>query len=495
MRKYAILCILVLALLPRLHKIGSPIIGGHSWRQGDTAAMARNYFENGYDFLRPQIDWGGDSPGYVECELPVYPFAAALLYGLFGPHEYLGRLLSIFCFLVAAYFLYLLARERTDEKTALWSVSFFCFFPHDIFFSRAFMAESTLLMSLVLGVYFFSRRLSKDAGISSFLLSALFVSLSALIKPPSLYVGLPLAWLAHRRYGWGFLKKGSLWLYALLVFLPVALWYAHARETFLSTGLTFGVWDYGTDKWGNWDLVLTGRYWRRIVVEHLANRLFTRIGFLLFLVGLFLRRKSSGEKLFDYWLLSLLVYFVVVGSGNYVHDYYQLPFMIPGSVYVGKVYGRFFRLDPPRSRRIIAGDLLLAACLAGMILQGVQGYGGYMRLEDTDASPEYKLGRFLARNTGEDALIILVDLGDPSLLYRSRRKGVRFTGRELEEALRYDLDRREGGRLLVTGRGSFTGDRKKLERLAGDFRVLYDDGERLVFALSEDRDGASRQRR
>ena len=39
-----ILFLLALALSVRLYNINSPIIGTHSWRQSDTAAMARSFY-------------------------------------------------------------------------------------------------------------------------------------------------------------------------------------------------------------------------------------------------------------------------------------------------------------------------------------------------------------------------------------------------------------------------------------------------------------------
>ena len=72
--------LLALGLVVRLPHLGMPPIGVHSWRQSDTAAIARNYREHGYRFGMPQVDWGGAGPGYVESEFPLYPYSASLLY-------------------------------------------------------------------------------------------------------------------------------------------------------------------------------------------------------------------------------------------------------------------------------------------------------------------------------------------------------------------------------------------------------------------------------
>jgi len=55
----------VLTVAVRLIGINQPYIDNWSWRQGDVAAIARNYFQGGFHFARPQIDWAGDQLGYV----------------------------------------------------------------------------------------------------------------------------------------------------------------------------------------------------------------------------------------------------------------------------------------------------------------------------------------------------------------------------------------------------------------------------------------------
>src|SRR5438105_12155586 len=55
----------VAAVAVRCWKIDAPFTDSWSWRQSDVAAIARNYFENGFHFARPQIDWAGISPALL----------------------------------------------------------------------------------------------------------------------------------------------------------------------------------------------------------------------------------------------------------------------------------------------------------------------------------------------------------------------------------------------------------------------------------------------
>ena len=66
-----LLFLLTLALAIRLYHFDAPILGIHAWRQSDTAAIARNFYENGFNFFYPQIDWGGSGTGYCETEFPI----------------------------------------------------------------------------------------------------------------------------------------------------------------------------------------------------------------------------------------------------------------------------------------------------------------------------------------------------------------------------------------------------------------------------------------
>ena len=86
-----------LGIILRSIQVWMPITGIHSWRQADTAAMARHFHLSETPIWLPQIDWGGASAGYVESEFPLFPYLTSQLYQVFGIHEWLGRCVSIFC--------------------------------------------------------------------------------------------------------------------------------------------------------------------------------------------------------------------------------------------------------------------------------------------------------------------------------------------------------------------------------------------------------------
>ena len=103
--------ICVLAVAARLIFINQPYVDHWSWRQGDVAAIARSFLQNGFRFGYPQIDWAGDAPGYVGTECPILPFIAAVYYNFAGVHEWIGRIQAVILFAVSLPFFFLLVRR------------------------------------------------------------------------------------------------------------------------------------------------------------------------------------------------------------------------------------------------------------------------------------------------------------------------------------------------------------------------------------------------
>src|SRR5207237_2245429 len=129
----------ILAVAVRLICIDQPYLDNWSWRQSDVAAIARNYFQGGFHFAHPQIDWAGDESGYVGTEFPILPFLAAICYKIFGIHEWVGRVQALILFAVSLPFFLLLVRKIFGEIAATWALFFYGFAPVGIMAGRCFM--------------------------------------------------------------------------------------------------------------------------------------------------------------------------------------------------------------------------------------------------------------------------------------------------------------------------------------------------------------------
>jgi len=129
---YLAIIIVILAVAVRFIQIDQPFVDHWSWRQSDVAAIARNYFQNGFHFAYPQIDWAGGELGYVGTEFPILPFAAALCYKTSGIHEWIGRVQAVILFALSLPFFFLLVRKTFGEIAAVWSLGFYSFAPIEI---------------------------------------------------------------------------------------------------------------------------------------------------------------------------------------------------------------------------------------------------------------------------------------------------------------------------------------------------------------------------
>ena len=157
-----VIVIWILAVAARLILINQPYVDHWSWRQSDIAEIARNYFQGGFHFSRPQIDWAGDQPGYVGTEFPILPFIAALLYKLFGVHEWIGRIQAVILFAISLPFFFLLVRNVAGEIAGLWAQLFYSFAPLGIMASRCFIPDTPSLALSIVGLYYFERWLAEQ---------------------------------------------------------------------------------------------------------------------------------------------------------------------------------------------------------------------------------------------------------------------------------------------------------------------------------------------
>lgn len=476
--------ILLLTFLTRIINITSPVIGWHSWRQSDTASIARNFYENGHNILYPQINWGGSGTGFVESEFHIYPFIVSLLYSAFWVSDIWGRLLTLIFSMLTVYGLYLLVRKFIDEETALWSALIYAILPLNIFYGRAFMPDSAMLMCSVYGVYFFSEWLDKEK-MKYFILAGLFTSLAILIKLPAVYIGLPLFYLAFQKYSWPVFKNIKIYFLTAVIFIPVILWYYHAHQLLLNGGSSFGIWTYGEDKWGMFSLLISPAWYNDIFFKSIAERHLTYPGFILLITGLFIKRSHKREKLFDVWLIAVLLFIFIAAQAHRAQEYYTLPFDIPAAVFIGKFFARYlpfqnFRnaFNTYRFRSYFALFCLILICVLSY-LRIARFYNG----ESYD-SPVIKIGRDVQSVTKADDKIITVGDGNPVYLYHAHRFGWIALPRQIDSI--YINERKKEGAKLIAGEKDIfirNNSADKMEYLLKNYKVIKNEPEYIIINI------------
>ncbi len=420
----------VLAVAARLVSINQPYVDHWSWRQSDVAAIARNFYEGGFRFAFPQIDWAGDATGYVGTEFPILPFLAAICYKVAGIHEWIGRSQAVIFFAVSLPFFFLLVREVFDNTAAAWATFFFSFAPLNVFAGRSFMPDVPSLSLAIIGLYFFLRWI-RDREWAPLLVAAIVISLSILIKATSIIVAAPLLYLAvagigdpgrreiklvtirHRR------SRLQLLLFAALAVLPSVAWYWHAYQI----AQRF----YPYHFFGAGGIRIENFSWYWAIARETVRSSLTPILAILALVGLFVaprlrcnagRPRSKYSALFHWWLVAMVLFVIIAGYGNR-HRWYQLLF-VPITAALAGAACAF--LGSKISSRVVA--ITLSILVASPF--GILSFLCVRPLYESSAAQLRDAGLELDKITAPDALIVAADTGDPTIFYYARRKGWHF---------------------------------------------------------------------
>lgn len=409
-RRIVLLLICIGAVGVRFWKVDSPFTDPWSWRQSDVAAIARNYFEHGFRFAYPEIDWAGPEQGFVGTEFPALPFTAALAYKFLGVHEWIGRVETILFFALSLPFFFFIVRRAFGESAAIFAVFFYSFAPLSIAAGRAFMPDFPSLSCAFGGWYFFQKSLARKNQEHRYLaIAAIMVALALLIKAPMVTIAAPIGALVYARFGRGMFRQPLLWLFAGAALIPSIIWYWHAHliaERFYPFHF-FGA--------GGIRIMNLGWYWR-IALQTFTSTLTPPL-FLLAIIGLFSSRASPRVLPWHCWSVAMVCFIVVVGYGNR-HQWYQLPLVPIAAAFGGEATSLLaIRLKRP----------LVACALIALFLVSSFFYARHFFVPA--ARSLWLLGHALRDRTSEDALIVIADDGDPTALYYAHRRGWHFLER------------------------------------------------------------------
>lgn len=332
-----LILILIGAFLIRQYRINIPLGDWHSWRQVDTAAVARNFIKEGFDFLHPRYDDmapvsedGRPNPNrYRFVEFPIYSGLVALIYSLMGRVEVIdGRQLSVVFFLLSTVFLYLLTKKFMGVRVGLISALIFAFLPYNIYFSRVFMPEPMMVFASLSALYFFVRFLEKE-GWLFFILAGIFLNVAFLTKPYMLYLLIPMLYLSIHYLGRKAFTNFKLYSLVLISVIPLLAWRAWMMQ--YPEGIPSFTWMFNAE-----NIRFKGAFLHWIIGERLGKEILTVAGFFLATFGVFLKPKLGQTNLFHWWLFASFLYVWILARGNVEHDYYQIPLVPILSIFMAR---------------------------------------------------------------------------------------------------------------------------------------------------------------
>ena len=429
--------ILIIALFFRLYKINIPLADFHSWRQADTAAVARNFLRFGFDLLHPRFDdlssiqSGKENPeGFRMVEFPLYNAIFAFLYKVFPVFslEVFGRLTSIFFSLISIAIIYYLALKEIGRIAAFLSAITFSIMPFFVYYTRIILPEPTALSFGMISIFFlyhFQQEKNKIKKIFFYLISLICFSSSLLIKPTMIFYSIPLIFLFFKKDSFYFLEKFYFYLYFFASILPLIFWRIYILN--YPEGIPAYNWlitSVNTDS-GQKDIFFRPAFFRWIFFERINNLICG--GYLTFFLILGIIDKKKSFLILSFFISSLLYLFIFQG-GNVQHEYYQILILPTIAFLIGK--GITFLLE---NKNKITSPIV--AYFTVLFFFGFSFYFSFEKVRNNYNYPQdlVTIANIVKRLTLPEDKIVTDRQGDTTLLYLMDRRGAPALYRDIED--------------------------------------------------------------
>ncbi len=137
--------------------LNEPPRGVHQGAQCDRASIALNYYENGMNFLLPEVHETRCVDGIVSCEMPFTNYLAAVLYHLFGFDHFWFRVLTLTFLLIGLFFLHQLFCLFVKPIVSYFLIGIINSSPILLFYSNSFIPDTAALGLIFVSWYLFFR--------------------------------------------------------------------------------------------------------------------------------------------------------------------------------------------------------------------------------------------------------------------------------------------------------------------------------------------------
>lgn len=447
------------SVLLRLYRVNGPIADWHSFRQADTAAVARNFLKFGFDPLRPRSDdlsniqSGFDNPnGWRMVEFPLYQLVAAGFTRSFGflSIEIWLRIVTIASSAATGVILGLIVVELAGGLAGILTAVAYAVLPYSMYYGRSILPEPFMVFLSVGSLGLLSLALRGRVRIGWFLFSALTAAAALLVKPTALFLLLPALALIVRRFGY----SRSFLLYAILFggigLIPVLLWRDWIRQ--FPEGIPAYAWLFNEG-----GIRFKGAWFWWLFGKRIAELILGYWGIVPLAIGIIVKPGKNEGWFFRMWLIGGLLYLIIIASGNVRHDYYQILLLPAVSIYLAKGFAFLTQKNVfSRGISVITAGVTFLFMIA-FSWYTVRTYYWVNRPEIVEA------GRAADALLPSHAKVIAPYNGDTAFLYQTNRQGWPL-GFDIEEKIAM------GATHYVTV--SPTDDDEETKELARRFTVL-----------------------
>lgn len=478
-KKFSILVffiILTISFIIRIIAISSPIADWHSWRQVDTASVARGFIENGIDLLHPtfhdfsDIQSGKYNPkGYRMVEFPIYNAQIAYLTSNIPVFslEVWARIITIINSLILLSIIFYIAKKEVSFLAAIGASCIFGFFPFFVYYSRVILPDMNALSYMFLSIFFlYSLSQTKDKKLKSILLgvlSLLFAQLALLIKPTTIFFLLVHIYLLYSKYGLYVFRKLRFYTFFVAIIIPFGLWRLWIVN--FPEGIPVMDWlitSVNTTA-GRVNIFFKPSFFRWIFFERIINTILGGYTILFLILGVLV--KPLKTYLIHIIGISSLMYLFIFQGGNVQHDYYQIMILPSLALFCG--VGINFIINNKSFFHIFFRSIAVIAILFGSL------YYSYFSIKNyyTINNQLLHTANIIDNLTEKNAIVVTDTTGDTTLLYLSKRKGYPAVSKDLLEM------KNLGASYFYTSNSSVANDNKKR------FKIIFENNDTYLFKL------------
>lgn len=468
MQRTVFVFLILVGIAIRFFHFGEQLDSPHTWRQADTANYIYDFYQNGIDLFHPSVCWMGDYKT-VALEFPLPEAIVAAGYQVFGESHIVARFIFLLFFIGALRYFYLFIRFLFTIQLAQIATLIFLFAPLSLFYSRAVHIDFAALF-FALGMAYHYMKGYRDRVWKHVLIGSIFATLAMLTKVPYvLPFTLPVIWIIFKSNSWKYVAQTI-----YLPIVPVTAFYGWQRWTF-SVNNNAPDWDFlvghrkmvNNSHWyfGSWAQRADTENWN-LLTERIGNEILGWSGTILGAFGLIMAYLKKRWVVFILSLSTILYAFIFFNL-NVIHNYYQIPFIVPASVLIAigiTEVNEFF------DRKHLLGTALVILFAVESITYAEKHY--YVVQHE-----QIEIGELVKQQSKPDDLIVMnynnIDLKCPNYLYRARRNGWQVLTYDLKAAAIYQL-MQEGADYFVTVRTN---------RFEGEIGIFLNVFEEQVFPL------------
>ncbi len=464
-----ILSLFIVAFWLRTYRLHEPLADWHSWRQADTASVAREYVKHGIDLLHPRyhdlssIPSGKDNfEGYRFVEFPFLNALHAWLYLHFPQVGFVvwGRLISIFLSSATVVVLYLLAGFWGDRLIAFLTAAIFAFLPYNLFYGRVILPEPGLVFFSYLALWLFLVW-DKTGSYLWLLFSTFSFILALLLKPTALALALPMLFYLFGSQR-SLRQKFVFFFHLFIAILPLVIWRLWMRQ--FPQGIPASAWLFN----GN-HIRFKGAYFHWLFGERIGKLILGYWNLIPVGLGLFLLSfKSRFQRFYSGIILATLSFLIIIATGNVQHDYYQIQ-IIPALAILYGLGGAYLLRLHQGWGRLYSFLLFTFTTLLGLALGWYQ-VRGYFNINNPAI---VHAGQKLDQLAPPDALVIAPYMGDTAFLFQTNRRGWPIGGD-------IDFKIKHGATYYVT-----TSKNKEYHQLKQKYPVIFENNEFSIIQLKQ----------